>query len=232
VRLAIIFFLLTLGFCLVIRNNGGWTWLLLWPALSFLLVGIAYATTDPRVFGKRLDGTIAPMSVVLLLPFLVYTWLIWRVVRQVHRIRSRQPRASRITPDLWLSRRLLRHELPADVSTLVDMTCEFPEARGVVAAVPFYHALPTLDHGSPPQAETLALLRNLQSRGGVVLIHCAQGHGRSALFASALLVARGFAPDGDLAFALVKQNRPNARLTIGQKRALDALVAQLRGKPG
>jgi hypothetical protein len=39
---------------------GGWAWLLAWPAVSFLVVAIAYAGAGPGLLGKRSDGTIAP----------------------------------------------------------------------------------------------------------------------------------------------------------------------------
>ncbi len=38
---------------------GGWGWLLLWPALSFSIVALAYLGSGVKVFGKRRDGTIA-----------------------------------------------------------------------------------------------------------------------------------------------------------------------------
>ncbi len=42
--------------------NGGWAYLLLWPALSFLLVAFAYFGAGPTVFGKQASGTLEPIG--------------------------------------------------------------------------------------------------------------------------------------------------------------------------
>jgi hypothetical protein len=69
---------------------GGAGWWLCWPGGSFLLVAAAYAGLGPRVFGKRRDGRLAWWAVLLLLPYLVLTWLVWFVQ---HRL-SREPYCS------------------------------------------------------------------------------------------------------------------------------------------
>ena len=51
---------------------GSWGWLLLWPALSFSSVALAYLGLGARVFGKRADGTIAPLALLALFPYFLY----------------------------------------------------------------------------------------------------------------------------------------------------------------
>ncbi len=218
------FLLIAFGLALITRKHGGWTWLLLWPALSFLIVGVAYALREPRIFGKQSDGTLAWWSILLLFPFLLYSWLLWNIVRLAHRVHSREPYASRIAPRLWLSRRILRDELPDGVTCVVDMTCEFPAAPGLVKRVPHYFVLPTLDYGAPDPARALALLEKIEAIDGEVLMHCAQGHGRSAMLAAGWLVMAGAAKDADEAERIVKRGRRNMRLGPWQKAALRDLV--------
>src|SRR3954469_17281813 len=95
----------TLGGYLVVLGvvlGGGWL-LLLWPGVSFLLVAAAYAGLGPRVYGKRADGRLAGWAVLVLLPFLLLTWLVWHLGRLV----QRGPACHEIAPGLWLGRRPL-----------------------------------------------------------------------------------------------------------------------------
>jgi hypothetical protein len=62
-------------------RNGGWFYILLWPALSFALVSIAYYGAGVVVFGKRPNGTLPPGRSLFLAPFLVYLTLVWHLVR-------------------------------------------------------------------------------------------------------------------------------------------------------
>jgi hypothetical protein len=62
---------------------GGAYWLLVWPGVSFGLVGAAYLGLGARVFGKRLNGTMAWYSVVAMLPYLLLTCTTWHVVRRL-----------------------------------------------------------------------------------------------------------------------------------------------------
>src|SRR5207244_1868915 len=106
---------------------GGWCWPLLWPALSFGVVAAGYAGLGPRIFGKRPTGRLSWWAVLLLGPYLLLTWALWHLHRRV----SREPCCHEVAPALWLGRRPLAHELPDGVVLVVDLTAEFPAARGI-----------------------------------------------------------------------------------------------------
>ena len=53
-------------------TSRGWYLCLIWPALSFGVVGLGYLALGRRVFGKRPDGSMSLASVALLLPYLLY----------------------------------------------------------------------------------------------------------------------------------------------------------------
>ena len=223
-----LFCLFAAGLGLIIHNNGGWTWILLWPILSCLLIAAAYTLASPRLFGKRPTGQLSWPTAIAFLPYILVNWILWNTVRRVHRLVSSAPCASQITPTLWVSRRLTPAELPPGVVCVVDMTCEFPATRGLVAKVPHYFCLPTLDYGYPSTEAALALIAQLRTIDGPRLIHCAQGHGRSALFAAAYLIATGAAQDPDGALRLLKLKRPNITLNPSQRIALNGLTDKLR----
>jgi protein-tyrosine phosphatase len=193
-------------------------WVLLWPAISFLAVAAAYAGLGPVVFGKRPNGSLAPWAVLLLLPYLALTWLTWHLQRRL----TREEPCNEIVPSLWLGRRPFAHELPASVVLVVDLTAEFAAPRWLRRRCR-YVCLPVLDAFVPDEADVAALVGYVAARTDAVYIHCAQGHGRSALVAAAVLLARGLARDAAEAETLLRKARPGVRLKPSQRRLLARL---------
>jgi hypothetical protein len=184
-------------------TSGGWFLLLAWPAISFGAIGLAYLTLGHRVFGKRSDGSMTFASVAILLPYLLYLWVVWHLIRLV----SREPAYNTLVDGVLIGRRLLSSEIPVATQTVVDLTSEFPEPVAL-RSVSNYVAAPMLDASVlPPQS-----LANLASRIAMadtpVYIHCAQGHGRTGLVAALLLLARGDAENPDAAMQMIQSSRP------------------------
>lgn len=203
---------------------GGWGWLLLWPAAGFFLVAAAYAGVGPRVFGKRPDGSLRPANLGLLLPFFLFAWGVWHL----QRLMSRSPAWHEVAPGVYLARRLLPGEVPAGVRLVVDLTAEFPEPAGVRAGRD-YRSLPTLDGFAPDESRLRALVAELTAHPGPVLVHCANGSGRSGTVVAAVLVARGLAADARTAVAMVRAVRGGVRLKPAQRRALERVILTERG---
>lgn len=195
---------------------GGWAYLLLWPGIACLLVGVGYAGAGARVFGKRRDGSMPIWSWVLLLPYLGFTWSIWKLKRKI----SKEALYNEVAPGLWVGRRVLGEELPEGVSVLVDVTCEFEEPRSALGRCE-YVSLPTLNYSVPGRGALEALVEDLEGREGVY-IHCAQGHGRSATVAAALLLRRGLAATAQEAVEMVVRVRPKTHLEPCQERLLES----------
>jgi protein-tyrosine phosphatase len=198
---------------------GGAAWVLAWPALSFALVAAAYAGLGARIFGKRPTGRLAPWAVLLLWPYLLLTWAVWHAGR----LFDRRACASEVAPGLWLGRRALARELPPGVGLVVDLTAEFPEPRGVVANR-IYVCVPVLDSTAPAGPALRELVQRVAGWQGGVFVHCAKGHGRSALVAAGVLLARGLAADAGEAERLLRAARPGVRLNAPQRRLLEGLA--------
>jgi protein-tyrosine phosphatase len=200
---------------------GGPGWLLLWPGVSFLVLAAAYAGLGPRALGKRPDGRLAGWAVLLLLPYLLLTWAVWHLQRKV----GREDCCNEVASGLWVGRRAFVKELPPGTSLVVDLTAEFPAPRGVRAGRTWL-CVPTLDALAPDEQALRALVDQAAAWPGPVYIHCALGHGRSALAAAAVLIARGLAADARQAEAVVRRARPGVRLNKVQRRLLERITAK------
>jgi protein-tyrosine phosphatase len=192
---------------------------LAWPALSFAVVGLAYAGLGARAFGKTARGGRHPVATVALAPYLFLAWIVLLALR----LRD-EPAGHEIRPRLWVGRRPLRaSELPAGVSLIVDLTSEFPGLRPKDVE---YTCLPTLDGSAPQDVEAArALVERIRAHDGVVYVHCAAGHGRSVAIVASVLVAEGRAANVEEAVATIRSVRPGAGLSRSQRALVRALAA-------
>ncbi len=56
-----------------------------WCGLSLICVGISYFLGSPSIFGKKSDGGIYKINFVLLLPYFLYVWGVWYIMRLLAR---------------------------------------------------------------------------------------------------------------------------------------------------
>jgi hypothetical protein len=213
-----LFLLLSLLFLWYSLWLSGWFYFLLWPALSFLLVSLAYLGLGPSMLAKRPDGSLPARTYLLLGPYLLLSWLGWIGLK----LSQGNSPWNEVAPGIFVSRRLAEHELPPDTSVIVDMTCELttlhPNRNNRR-----YLCVPTLDATAPEAAATMELLASLREERGRILIHCAAGHGRSATIAAALLMVRGLAVGVDEAESFLQKSRRKIKLNAEQKRLLLSL---------
>jgi protein-tyrosine phosphatase len=206
--------LLFLAMGIVLALQAGWLggagWMLVWPGLSFTLVGMAYLGLGPRVFGKRPDGTMAWGCVAALLPYLLLTWFTWHLARSL----SREACCQEVAPGMFIGRRPYPAEVPASVTLIVDLTAEFPERFGVRHGRE-YVSVPLLDTETGTEGVFTSLVERIANWKGPAYIHCAQGHGRTGMVAAAVLVAKGQCATIDDAVRKLQSVRP--RLALGKR---------------
>lgn len=202
---------------------GGFGYVLVWLGASFVLTGIGHIACGGRIYGKKPAGALPLWSKLLHGPFLVYTWGIWHLVR----LFSREEATSRVNDSLSIGRRLLPHEAPEGFANWVDLTAEFDEPSEL-RKQDGYLCLPILDGGIPTFAELHAAIGRLQP--GTTYVHCAQGHGRTGIFALALLFHQGAIGDLDAGLALLRKVRPALNLNPRQKRFVQRYAATLSAK--
>ncbi|GAB4203469.1 MAG: hypothetical protein OHK0013_17600 [Sandaracinaceae bacterium] len=205
---------------------GGAAWVVAWPAIAVVIVGLGYLGLGPSVFGKRPDGSLHPLTSIVLLPYHVVAFL------RMHwdALRHREAPWHLVADGLYLGRRTPRAGLPPGTRVVVDLTAEMPRIAGLGPDVR-YHVLPTLDATAPAPEAFASLAWSLATEPGPIFVHCAAGHGRSATFAAALLTARGLARDAAEAEAVLRRARPLVHLHREQRELVDRFAAAARA-PG
>ncbi len=196
----------------------------LYVALSALVVALGYLGLGPRVFGKRADGRLSAPSLVLLAPFHLLVALSLRLSAL-----SREGAFHEVAPGLLLGRRAFARDLAglraAGVQSVLDVTSELSEAPALRRLT--YRNIPVLDTLAPTPAQLKDGVTWLAARraDGPVIVHCAVGHGRSATFAAAYLLATGMAASPGDAEARLRAVRPGVALNAMQRAALAAFVS-------
>lgn len=215
-----LFLMLAIAIAIAAARGGYWSWLLFYPAFSFGAVATAYFFSAPGVFGKRFDGKRSKLGTLLVLPYVIYVSTVWHVLRVI----SREPKYNTLGNDLVLSRRLLAHELPENlnISSVVDLTCEFTEPIDQWN-IRSYICFPMLDASAATADEVRQLATEILQMPKPVLIHCAQGHGRTGLIASAVMLVSGQAKTASEALAMVQAARPGIELNRQQYAILKQL---------
>jgi protein-tyrosine phosphatase len=154
-------------------------------------------------------------------PLLIYTTVVWQIIR----VFSREPAHNTVTEQLTVGRRLLASELEGKFDNIVDLTAEFPEPYSIRRS-PSYWSFPILDGGAPkPEALRWAIAT---LRPGRTYVHCAQGHGRTGLFALAVLLTSGVARDVEDGLRLLSAARPGIRLNREQRRCIEIYAQNWR----
>ncbi len=213
-----LFLLLAIAIGVAGFRGGPWAWLLFYPAFSFGVVAAAYLFSAPGVFGKRFDGRRSRLGALLVMPYVLYVSAVWHVVRLL----SWEPKTSVLNDDIVLSRRLLGHELPEGIASVVDLTCEFtePTERWDLQS---YLCHPMLDGTGSTSDEIRELANEIIKMPKPVLIHCAQGHGRTGLVAAAVLIVSDRAQTAADAISIIQAVRPGVELNKAQRMILEQL---------
>ena len=208
-----------------VGRGSAWGWLFLYPTACFAILTAGYLGAGGAwSLAKRADGSRAWWGYVLGGPFLLVMFL----GRKLLSLFSGSEAAfHEVAPGIYVGRRLPLARLPEDVAMVIDLTSEFAAPPCVRTREGRYLCLPTLDGSAPTAASLRAVLDRVVDTEGSIYVHCAAGHGRSAMLAAGLLVRRGHAEDISAAVALMQKARPGVRLMATQRRRAEQSIASL-----
>lgn len=201
-----------------------WQILLLWVALSFAVVALAYATGRPRLLMKRDDGSQPLIAWFILWPYFLLARLSFLLYRLSSRGRAPMPE---VMPGVWFSRRLTKRELResgVSWSAVLDLAAEFPRMAPPDVS---YRALHMLDGAVPSEAQLREAAAWLDEHAatGKVLVHCALGHGRSGSVVIAWMLLHRHTPDAQAGVAHLLARRSTFGISKGQLQAVEQLAA-------
>ena len=195
--------------------RGAALWLL-WPAVSLLLVALAYAGLGAAVFQKRADGRLTMAARWLLAPYLGAAWINSRLWTR------RAPQPVPVAAGVWLGR-MPWGAVPAPLRGVVDVCAEL-SGRAPDAA---YASVPMLDLVAPtPEQlrEAAEAIERLRAQGPL-LVCCALGYSRSAASVATWLLRSGRARSLSDAVAQVQAARPTIVLHAVHLQAIAAAAA-------
>ena len=142
---------------------------------------VAYIKNIPSlIINKRKSGSINPILLIINFPWLLLTWGIFKL--QI--ICSRENFCDQITgTNIWISRRPTGKDDLSKFKLIIDLTSEFLSDK----TNNHYMSYPNLDRHA---LINLPIITEFDKETPT-LIHCANGHGRSALFTAILLKENG-----------------------------------------
>lgn len=152
------------------------------------------------LMGKTKTGQINLILLIINLPWLLLTWAIWLLEVTV----SPEDKMNRIGQTNIYLGCYPRFTKIEKFDLIIDLTAEFPPCK---AGAKEYICLPNLDGIKLRNTARLPRLSMKQK----ILIHCAQGHGRSASYASLLIPQLFPTISSQEALSLILKNRPGAK---------------------
>ncbi|WP_166442597.1 phosphatase PAP2/dual specificity phosphatase family protein [Phragmitibacter flavus] len=211
-------------FGLLALPGGAFLWFG-WPAIALGVVGLSYATANPRWMQKS-SGTLSPASEWMLLPMMLVTQG-WQ-----RRWMKREMGSGEVDENVWFGRRpdgkRAEHLLKAGCVAVLDLTAEFNAPVRLRERV-VYRNLGWLDLTHPSVEdlkEAVAFIEEQRDRG-MVYVHCQLGLMRSASVAAAWLIHSGEVASVEEAVGRIRELEPMAVL---HGDALDALEQLHREK--
>jgi hypothetical protein len=214
---------------------AGVAWVLIgaevYVALCLFTMAAAYGLNDRGIslegaFGHR--GWRRGLD-LLLLPYRLLARLVFGLLRRLDPMDLMHPVGAR----LYVGRLPLpadhRRLSEAGVTSVLNLCAEFPRLSRLDRAAGLSTAyVPVLDGAAPSDRQFRGALDWISARyaeGHSILIHCAQGRGRSVTIAAAALCRLGLAAGPDEALAQITAARPRARPSRRQRAALARFLA-------
>lgn len=162
-------------------------------------MALAYGLDAPALLRKRPDGRLSLPGKILFGPVI----LLNRLILLGHRLSVREPLMDEIAPNLFPGGRPWRFDAAAlhrrGIRSVADLTAEFSET-------------PDARPGRLDELERAVAWIERERRAGPVLVHCAPGHGRSAMAASSCLIHDGTASGAETALGQIRERRPRIEL--------------------
>ena len=171
--------------------------------LSSATLSVAYIEDKPNfILGKKENGEINIYLLILNFPWLVFTWTIFRVQMFV----SQENIVDHVKgTKIYISSRPLNGFDFSSYNVIVDLTAEFLKDEVINQKYICYSNLDGM-----PLTNSYNDINIFAKK--TILVHCANGHRRSALFVAQLLLDLGLVQTFAEGVERVKKSRPLAKV--------------------
>ena len=215
IRYAAMFF--TLGAVIVAAAlstlPGNLGWVAIGASVAFVILGLAYAIRRPVLLGKRQDGRLHTVPLLLMLPYHALNAMTFGL----YRMAEKAPPWAQVSDRLFWGRRLTSGEAAEMPAThVLDLTCEFSECPALRGRK--YRSVAMLDGTAPTIAQLTQAVNWLRESVacGPTYVHCALGHGRSGTVVLAYMISEGRVASVEEGLAWLRSIRAKATLSRGQ----------------
>lgn len=204
----------------------------LYPAVSLLLVSLAYWTGRAHFFQKQHKGEISAGSMFLFAPYFILAWLNSRVWTKKH------PKDSFVIQinnyDIYLGRIPTASHLKQQYDVFFDCCAEMPTSTQIVREHFYSLDLIPLDANqlavaSEQFSRLLQESELIKAEQKKLLISCALGYSRSSSILAAYLLQSGHATSVDGAIRIIQTARPWIVLKDAQRQQLQIYHLKLQG---
>ena len=195
--------------------------------ITIAVMGIilAFALQKPGLFLKKANGLLSPASYLVFWPYFTLN----TITLVLFRVFSQENVLDEVCPNLYMGSKLYKtdYKLFASlgIKSTLDLTSEFSETD-FIRQQPNYLCLPVLDTSAPTleQLEQAVEWISTHLLEGPIYVHCALGHGRSAVVVAGFLIKTGIANDVNKAIKLLKTKRSGINLHPKQLSVLKRLT--------
>lgn len=201
-----------------------------WIGVSLSAVSAAYILQKPKIFRKKIDGSLPFYTRWIFIPFLFGCQLYNAWQRKTDKV----PPIQQIDEHLFLACRLFPSDVEflkeSKVKAILDVTAEFDGLDWTATSEDLdYLNIPVLDHQAPEDedlVEAVNWLDNQINRNRGVVVHCALGRGRSVLVMAAYLLSKDKDLDVEQAIEKINGIRSTAGLNSFQMKKLRQIHQQ------
>jgi protein-tyrosine phosphatase len=200
--------------------------------IAFLGISWAYLLGNPKILLKQPTGNFLWLSYLIFWPYFLlntFTFALFCLF-------SKENVINEIIPNLYLGRQLWPFEVSYlstfGINATLDLTAEFNEIS-FIRNHHDYLCIPILDASAPTveQLEHAVLWIKVRlAQGKKVLVHCALGHGRSAIIIVAFILQSGLVKNSNDALNFIRSKRTGLRLSSIQQRVLKQYQQSLESK--
>lgn len=203
---------------------------LLYPAMSLLLIAIAYFAVKPNFFQKESNGKLSYASYILFAPYLLFAWLNSRFWTKKHAEDSKIIHIENIT--IYLGR-IPNTNQTESYQALFDCCAELPLNNEIAYQQYLSLDLIPLQANQLEQAVTqfdmLWDLLNIHQPEQKLLIFCALGYSRSSAILAAWLLKKNVAKTAHDAVSMIQTSRPWIVLHDAQLKELTLYQLKFKG---